>query len=348
MKYPARRRYFRGRIWLISGLIFVLLIVGGVAALRSWYSHNLRPVSSATTTKFFTVNSGDSVRQIADGLHQHGLIRNTQAFETYVRSNDFNNSLQAGTYSLNPSMSVQQIVAKMTKGEVAKNLITILPGKRIDEIKQTFAKAGYSQAEIDEAFDPNTYANHPLLADIPQGATLEGLLYPDSFQKEASTPAQTIIQESLDEMQNYLSANIIAGFGAQGLNAYQGITLASIIEQESDDPTYQPTIAQVFESRLKQGMMLQSNVTANYAADIANQPRTVAINSPYNTYLHNGLPPGPIGNMTISALSAVAHPSSTNYLFFVAGDDGKVHFSQTQAEHDAAVSQYCTKKCVQP
>jgi UPF0755 protein len=95
-------------------------------------------------------------------------------------------------------------------------------------------------------------------------------------------------------------------------------------------------------------MRLQSNVTANYAADIAGVPRNVNIDSPYNTYLHDGLPPGPIGNMTKSALNAVAHPSNTDYVYFIAGDDGKMHFSHTADEHNAAIKQYCQKKCAQP
>jgi UPF0755 protein len=125
------------------------------------------------------------------------------------------------------------------------------------------------------------------------------------------------------------------------------VILASIVNQESGDPNAQPTIAQVFLLRLKQGMLLQSNVTANYAADLAGVARNVAINSPYNTYLHQGLPPGPIGNVTASALKAVAHPSNTTYLFFIAGDNGAIHFSSTEAEHEQAIKQYCHNLCAQ-
>src|SRR5262249_11382688 len=145
-----------------------------------------------------------------------------------------------------------------------------------------------------------------------------------------------------------LNSQVTAGFSNQGLNTFQAITLASIIQQETDDPSAQPTVAQVFLSRIKQGMPLQSNVTANYAADTSGKARTVSIDSPYNTYLHEGLPPGPIGNVTASALAAVAQPSQTSYLYFIAGDDGKMHFSNTADEHEAAIQQYCKKKCAQP
>jgi UPF0755 protein len=345
-KPPVRRQ--RRSVWLITVVLIGLIVIGGAVGVHIQYNHNLQPVSSSTTAKYFTVSSGVGINQIAVNLQQAGLIRSAGAFETYVRDKELQASLQAGTYSLSPSMSTQQIVDKMVKGEVTKNLLTILPGLRVDQIEQAFAKSGYSQAEIDTVFNPVTYAGNPALTSLPAGAGLEGYLYPDSFQKEAGTPAATIVQESLNEMAQQLTPDIIQGFSVQGLSTYRGITLASIVLQESGDAAQEPTIAQVFISRLKQGMMLQSNVTADYAADIAGVPRSVNIDSPYNTYLHAGLPPGPISNVTAAALKAVAHPSNTNYLYFIAGDDGKIHYSDTQAEQNQAIQQYCPTTCAQP
>ncbi len=299
-------------------------------------------------TRYFSVLPGTSVSTIANNLNDAGLIKSPQAFALYVKSHSGRHNLQAGTYSLSPSMGSKVIANRMTQGNVAKNLLTILPGKRLDEVKKAFVKAGYSQADADTAFNPSEYSDHPVLAYLPAGASLEGFLYPDSFQKELNTPAQTIVRESLDEMNKHLSPDIIAGFKAQSLSPYQGITLASIVTQETDNPDYEPAVAQVFLSRLEQGSKLQSNVTANYAADVAGLQRSIDINSPYNTYIQSGLPPGPIGGVTASSLKAVAHPSNTDYLFFVAGDDGKVYFSHTSAEHEAAIKQHCQKKCAQP
>jgi UPF0755 protein len=242
-------------------------------------------------------------------------------------------------------MDTKQKVHALSVGDVAKNLLTILPGKRLDQIEQSFIQAGYSKTEVDKAFDPTQYADELALDSLPFGSSLEGYLYPDSFQKLSNTPAQTIVRESLAEMQSHLTSDIQKGFAAQGLDVFQGITLASIVAQESGDSASQPTIAQVFLLRLKQGMPLQSDVTAFYASDIAGQPRDVGIVSPYNTYKQAGLPPGPISNVTASALRGVAHPSSTDYLYFIAGDDGVMHYSHTQAEHQAAIDQYCIKSC---
>ncbi len=332
--------------WLVPAII-VLLFVGGVLTLRHWYTNNLRPVSSSHQIVYFTVSSGESKTQIAEDLQAAHLIRSAKALENYMRSNEVD-ILQAGTYRFSQSMSSQQIVHAMVIGDVAKNLLTILPGKRLDQIEDAFAAAGYSKSEIKKAFSVGTYAGNPALAGLPAGASLEGFLYPDSFEKEAGTPATAIVEESLSEMRAHLSNDVIGGFGAQGLSVYQGVTLASIVQQESGNPTDELTIAQVFLSRLKQHMALQSNVTANYAADIAGVPRDIGIESSYNTYLHKGLPPGPISNVGASALYAVAHPSHTTYLYFLAGDDGKVHFSYTADQHEQAIQKYCQKACSQP
>lgn len=332
---------------LLVVIIIGLVCLGGIWALRSWYSSSLRSVSSSTMTKDFTVTDGMSVHDIAGGLAKAKLIRSAKAFETYVRSNEYADKLQAGTYNLSPSMTTPMIVRKMVIGDVSRNLLTILPAKRLDQIKQAFAKAGYSQSEINGAFNPANYADHPALTSLPKGASLEGYLYPDSFQRQSGTPASAIIRESLDEMNKHLSVDVTSGFAAHGLSTYQGITLASIVAAETDDPAAQPMVAQVFLSRLKQNMALGSDVTAFYASALAGKKPSVDIESPYNTRIHTGLPPGPIGNVTDSALRAVAHPAATNYLFFITGDDKKLYFAHTEAEHEQNITAHCAKSCGQ-
>ena len=342
--YKKKRRLFRS--WPVILAIVILVAGVGYWGVHSWYTRNLGAVSSSSTqTVYFPVVSGSTVNEIAVDLKKADLIRNAQAFETYVRGRELFNKLQAGTYALNKSMSTPQIVSKLVNGEVSKNLLTIPSGKTLKQIRAIFKQSGYSDTQLDTAFIPGTYAGHPLLASLPAGTSLEGLLYPDSFQKEADTTAQSIVVESLDEIQKKLTPDILAGFSAQGLTPLQGITLASIVYAESGSASSEPIVAQVFLSRLNQGIMLGSDVTAFYAADLAGAGQTIGVDSPYNTRLHTGLPPGPIGNFTDIALSAVAHPANTDYLFFVAGDDGVLHFSHTEAEHEQAIKQYCTKAC---
>jgi UPF0755 protein len=320
---------FVRRPWLTIAVSLLIIVVVGVAGLRIWYSSNLTPVSSSLTSQYFTVEPGTALHQIAINLKKAGLIRSSKAFETYVRGKEYADKLQAGTYSFNPALSVQQIVEKMVNGDQAKNLLTILPGKNVNQIKEAFKKQGYSQEAVDKAFDADQYRNLPVLSGLPAGASLDGYLYPDSFQKLASTPAEAIITQSLEEMQTHLNSAVLNGFSAQGLSPYQGVILASIIEREVPSATDMPTVAQVFLSRMRQGIKLESDATTEV----------------YNTYTNPGLPPKPISNVTESSLDAVAQPSNTDYLFFVSGDDGATHFSKTKQEHDDAISKYCKIKC---
>jgi UPF0755 protein len=242
-------------------------------------------------------------------------------------------------------MSVQTIVGKMVEGDVARDLLTILPGKRLGEIEQAFKKVGYSSAEIKDAFNPSNYAGHPALASLPKGASLEGYLYPDSYHKQSGTSATTIVRQSLDEMAKYLTPSVAEGIKAQGRSVFEGIILASIVVKETDNPADQPIVAQVLLTRLARDIALQADATAYYASDVAGQPRSLSINSLYNTYLHPGLPPGPISNVTKSALQAVANPTKTSFIYYFTGEDCKMHYTFTLQEHEAAIEKYGVKTC---
>jgi UPF0755 protein len=237
---PRKRRKW---LFILIGLILIITFAGWYA--QKWYNDNLAQVTygSALIVKEFTVNGGESVDQITANLHQAKLIRNERAFKLYLRLRHESGKLQAGTYILTSTMSAPRVATALVNGYVSKDYVTILPGKTIAQIKQTFKQVGYSDSEINTAFNPATYAGHPLLANLPPGGTLEGLLYPDTFQKEAGTSATTIVKESLDEMESSLSSDIISGFAAQGLSIYQGLTLASIVYKESGTPAYESTVA---------------------------------------------------------------------------------------------------------
>jgi UPF0755 protein len=339
-----RERRSRGWVHLIVLGLVLVLAVSFIAWYQS-YARNLRPVSTDTTQKVFAVASGTSVQTIANGLADQGLIRKAWAFERYVTDKRLGSKLQAGTYKLSPSQSSQEIAAIMAEGKVAVDLITILPGQRIDQVKDAFIAAKFDQAAVDAAFDPAQYADLPVLANLPSGANLEGFLYPDSYQKDATTNPAVIVRAALVETQTHLSTDITTGFSAQGLTPYQGITLASVVEKEVSHPEDRTQVAQVFLKRLREGKKLESDVTAFYGAIKDGQEQLVSYDSPYNTYKVSGLPVGPISNVSENALRAVAFPASTDWLYFVAGDDGKTYFSHTLAEHEALTRQYCKKLC---
>jgi UPF0755 protein len=333
---------------LLIAVLIVLVILGVITAvIRRSYDENLKPVSNSQAIELVTIKSGDSTSQIATQLYKAGLVHKTWVFEWYVRSREVRDELQAGTYALRPSESLPEIVGQLTKGKVATRLVTILPGQRLDQIKQALINAGFSPTDVDAALNPSQYASDPALVDKPVGNNLEGYLYPDSFQKTSATSAQSIIQESLDEMNQHLTPDLRAAFAAEGLNTYQGIILASMVGQEVSNANDQAQVAQVFISRLHSNIDLGSDVSAYYGAILAGQSPSVNYDSPYNTRLHSGLPPTPISNVNAQSLNAAAHPANTSWLYFVSGDDGKTYFSQTLQQQQANVAQYCHKLCSQ-
>lgn len=345
----AKRRHpIPRRLWIIGGTTIVLLL-GSIIGIRQYYFANLVPVSNNQKSVIFTVPSGDTISQIGDQLASRGLIRSDWVFDWYVHSENLSSKLEAGTFALSPSYSVQQIASIIASGHVAEGIVTILPGKTIAQIKAGLINAGFSPNSVSSALNPSNYVGLPIIADKPASVnTLEGLLYPNSFDKTTTTPPEQIIRESLIEMGQHITPALQSTFAAEGLSVYQAITLASIIQQEVSQPADMTQVAQVFLTRLKQGTPLGSDVTANFGAIAAGQPPSLTYNSPYNTLIHTGLPPTPIGTISAQALNAVAHPASTNWLYFVTGDNGTTYFEQTLAQHNADVAQYCHKLCLQP
>lgn len=342
-----KRRHWPRRVVALVLTLIVLAVAGGVGVQR-WYAVNLEPVSSSTAKKYITITEGTTLSVIAVQLKNAGLIRSDQAFTWYVSVHNERDKLKAGTYNLTPNMSTPQIAETIVDGKVATDLVTILPAQRLDQIRQAFIKSGFKATDVDAALEPTQYrSDYPALADNPPSASLEGFLYPDSFQKTATTSPRTIIEESLTEMQDHLTPDIRTGFAARGLTVYQGVTLASIVEQEVSSQDDRNQVAQVFLKRLSIDMPLGSDVTAYYGAVHDGLAPSLSYDSPYNTRLHKGLPPGPISNVSASSLQAVAHPASTDWLYFVAGDDGLTHFAKTEAEHNDNVSKYCQKLCSQ-
>jgi UPF0755 protein len=339
------RRRIPVKVWVLL-LIVVLLAVGGAILARHIYNQDLKPVSNSQKTQIFTVEQGSAVKTIGSNLEEKHLIRSAWAFQLYIHSKDLGDKLQAGTYALSPSQSTPQIVSTMTRGKVATKLVTILPGQRIDQVRADFINDGFTPTAVDRALDPSLYADLPVMAFKPANVTtLEGLLWPDSYQKQPDTDPEVIIRESLIEMGDHLTSDVQAAFTAEGLTTYQGIILASIVIKEVNKPVDQAQAAQVFLSRMKAGMTLGSDVTALYGSIQAGQSPNLNYDSPYNTLKYQGLPPTPISTISANSLNAAAHPAPTNWLYFVAGDDGNTYFSSTLEEHEALTQKYCHKLC---
>lgn len=341
-----RKRRRVSRVWLAGGGLVVLLLVALFMGYQA-YSMNLAPVSRDQRTEVVVVLPGSGVKQIANDLAAKHIIKSSWALELYVYTHkDLAKKFQAGSYALSPSSTTRDIVATLTRGDVTTRLVTILPGRRIDQVRADLINDGFTPESVDKALLPDQYAGMAALAFKPSNVnSLEGLLWPDSFQKDASTDPSQIIRQSLDETASHLTPAVLAELQAQGLTPYQGIILASIVEQEVANPKDRAQAAQVFLSRLRSDISLGSDPTAKYGSIIAGKPVSLTYDSPYNTLLNKGLPPTPISTISAGVLEAVSQPAKTDWLFFVAGDDGTTHFSKTLEEHQALTDKYCHKLC---
>lgn len=360
----------RKKIYFVGAIMLLLLF--GVAAAVTWYQQQLLPVDANDTRRDrFEVKDGESFSIISRRLSDEGLIRNQFAFDLYARLSG-KQTIQASTCNLSKSESASSLLDRLVKGCHDFRSITFFPGATIEKplykspsatidqdsmyIKGILLRAGYSEAEISAALSKQY--DSPLFADKPAGTSLEGYIFGETYYVETNATVEDILRETFAHMNQIIARNDLeAKFKAQGLNLYQGITMASIVQRELNcegKPTqerkdrcygYQRSIAQVFLKRYKEGISLGSDVTFIYAADQMKVMPTVDLESPYNTRNRVGLPPGPIASPGELALRAVSDPSPTDYLFFIAGDDGLIYFAKDQAGHEANITQHCQQLC---
>ena len=230
---------------------------------------------------------------------------------------------------------------------------TIRPGETIYEVKAALIEQGYSETEVTEAFASDY--DFEFLKGRPEGATLEGYLFGETYEFYKTDSVKDILTKYLEGTGEMIAENdLVAKYTARGLSLYEGITLASIVQSESGNLTSEmPTVAQVFYSRLENGTPLGSDVTVSYALDTVDPDRqaytdnqaALQVESCYNTRVNNGLPCGPISNPGLEALLAVAEPADTSYLYFLTGDDGLMYYSSTEDEHLQNIAAHCQDLC---
>lgn len=335
------------RKWILITLTaLVAIVVLAAAGAYAWYQQQLAPASTDTSKHVrLTIAAGTSPSAIGDQLKSSGVIRSKLAFSVYTKLSRTENTLKAGVYNLQPSLSTPAIVERLVSGKQDTFRVTFLPGDTLANNRKKIIELGYSESEVDAALN-KTY-NRPLFATRPANADLEGYLYGETLEFDSSASVEVILGKFFDQFESVISENnLVEGFKKQGLSLYEGITLASIVQREVPASEDQRQIARVFFNRIKAGMTLGSDVTYQYAAKKLGVDPTPTLDSPYNTRIHTGLPPGPIATPGKSALLAVANPGNNNYLFFLSGDDDITYFAKTDAEHQQNIVNHCQKKCL--
>ena len=302
------------------------------------------PISDAPTPVLFSIAPGETAATIAVRLQEAGLIRDAQLFRLLVRYRGIDGQLEAGYYQLRPNMSIEEMVEALQHGQPEEALLTIPEGWRAEEIAELLEERGLTDAQEFMQLVREDRFNHDFLSSRPQGVSLEGYLFPDTYRIGQGFGAEEMITLLLDNFGRRFTEEMREEAVAQGLTIHQVVTLASLVEREAKIDQERPIIASVYLNRWRAGWLLESDATAQYALGYQEEsgqwwksPVTLeemkAVDSPYNTYLYPGLPPGPICNPGLASIQAVLEPAQTNYMFLYHKGDGSHAFAETYEEH---------------
>ncbi len=312
-------------------ILFLILVIIGMSILL-WWNQAIKPsdpqnVQNAT----FTISRGENVRDIAERLQKDNLIRSSVAFFLIARFGGLAQNIQSGDFKLNPAMDLFTVANTLTHGTTDVR-ITIPEGWRDEEISLELTKE----------------------LNIPESEFLkvanEGFMFPDTYMLPKNASASTVVRLMQSNFHKKVKGDIISKAQVKGLSLNDLITVASLVEREAKLPKDRPLVASVILNRLKIGMKLDIDATVQYALGYqpANQSwwkkdltqEDLQIDSPYNTYLNPGLPPGPIANPGLAAIEAVANAPQTDYLFYVSDKSGKLHFATSEEGHNSNITKY--------
>ncbi len=315
------------------------------------------PIADGTQPRSFTISPGEPAATIATNLAQAGLLGNSELFLNFVAYTGLDAALVAGSYQIDPTMTLPEL-ATLLSGNGPRNLeLSFLPGWRMEEMAAYLDAIRPAQIDprlflaIASGQEPIDLGEFSFLAGRPPGASLEGYLFPTRYPITTETTSDALIRAMLMEFGNQVDPAMRQAIGSQGISLNDAVILASIVEREAIRTEEKPVVASVFLNRIRAGMPLQADPTVQYA--LGYQPERgswwkapltlddLAIDSPFNTYQIDGLPPAPIANPGQAALEAVAFPADTPFFFFVldctAEQPGTHDFSVTFDEHLAKV-----------
>jgi UPF0755 protein len=306
----------------------------------------LLQVGPEKNTIFFEIEIGESLNNILANLLNAGLIQESDLLRSYLIYSGLDRNIQAGRFELNGKMKdidIAQALLDATPGQIK---IVIFPGWRLEEIAASLGSAGFSFSE--DSFLDNAFAysdDFQFLSDLPSGHDLEGYFIAGDYQIDRELDAAALVHFLLQRSNLTLSEDLVESYETLGLTLHEALTLASIIEREALLEQEMAMIASVFLNRLEIGMRLEADPTAQYAAGFDEESQSwwvhpilsqhLELQSPYNTYTSDGLPPGPIASPSLAALQALANPEESPFFFFQADCDasGQHVFAITFEEH---------------
>ena len=315
--------------------------------------------SADATPRLFEIQPGETAASVTARLQEEGLIKDADLFRLYMRYHGLDHRLATGSFEVAPNLSMPEIARRLQQARVEEIIVTIPEGLRAEEVADLMNVQGILDGEAFLTLVNGGSASAQALGDysfIPAGlSSLEGYLFPDTYRLPAPATPADLLTRMLDNFGQRVTPEVMASAERGRARYAAGRHMASIVEREAIQADERPIIASVYWNRVSGacsqetgGAYLQADPTVQYAAGRPGEwwwkPPSVEsyqqVESPYNTYLHPGLPPSPIASPGLSAIEAAADPAQTNYCFFLGTGDGRHVFAETLAEHQANIAQY--------
>ncbi len=329
-----KRRGRERRRGLIILLVLILLLGGLTAGFGAYYAWGTG-ASGPQTKIVVSVPRGATGAQVADLLKEKEVIRSAFVFRLLIKLRRLSGIFKAGEYNLTTNMSVSDVIDALKQGPFLESIqVTFPEGLTIAATAAKGAeKLGLSEQDFVAAANSGKYALAPYL---PAGTkSVEGFLFPQTYDFLTDATPDQVIQRLLAQFQRETQALPWSTTRTLGISDFEAVIIASMIEREAKFQVDRPLIAAVIYNRLKRGMPLQIDATVEYALGVNKPKLTFAdlkVNSPYNTYLHTGLPPGPIASPGLASLAAALGPATVGYLYYVADSSGHNHYATTYQE----------------
>jgi UPF0755 protein len=342
------RRHQEKRLPSWTAVVVPVIFVG------LFFSLLLAPVTRDTAS--FEVRPGDGASSVATRLKDEGIVRSRSLYLLSLVLSGNASRLQPGAYDLRGARTFGAITDRLTSG-FANRLevtITVREGWNLRQIQAELACLGFEQADdfFDavgepgmESFSPpaDWLERYPFLKTRQAGTSLEGLLFPDTYRIYRDAPAEEAARVMLDNFGRKMTGGVVEAVQTSGRGFLGVLTMASVVEREVQTPEDRRLVADILWRRLDRGMRLQADSTVNYATGASRPSATAAdleVESPYNTYMHAGLPPGPISNPGLDAIAASAAPMANDFWYFLTDVEGGVHYAKTYDEHLANKARY--------
>jgi UPF0755 protein len=328
----------RGFGWgtLLGGL---LVLLSTFLALQAWWL--LTPTRAlGLAAQIVEIPRERSLVEIARRLDAAGVIRSPVGFVLLAVARGTAGSLKAGEYQIPQGASTVDVLALLEAGRVLRHAVVLREGATLADLARHIEARHLARADevLRVARDPVFLRSSDVQAD-----SLEGYLFPDTYQFVKGMTPEEMLARMVARMRERVTPDLLDQARARGLSLHQLLTLASIIEREAVERSEMPLISAVFWNRLRRDMPLQADPTVQYAVGKDRQRLTrddLQVDSPFNTYRRTGLPPAPIGSPGRAAIHAAVNPAPVKYLYFVSVDDRRHRFSNTLADHNAAVAEY--------